>query len=246
MSELQYKPILPKMINRVAAFILDFVLLLILFTGILYFISLFADFDNHYAILQEEYKKVGYLIFNPEVNDYVFITPDSPNYDSVIDLINENELLLKELSFVNRFSVNAPLISVTISMFILEFIIPLFLKNGQTIGMKFFKIALISNNNLAVTSTQLFARCLIGKIAILGVVPVLAILYIFLNAGGGLFGSIILLIIVIIQLIMIIKNKNHEGIQDKIAQVYPVNFTETVIYKTQKELEEAQLIYTKK
>lgn len=246
MSELQYKPILPKMINRAAAFILDFVLLLVLFTGILYIVSKIANFDNHYSILQEEYKKVGYLIFNPEVNDYVFIKPDNPNYDNVIELINANELLLKELSFVNRFSVNAPLISIAISTFILEFIVPLFMKNGQTIGMKFFKIALISNNNLAITSTQLFARCLIGKIAILGVVPVLAILYIFLNAGGGLFGSIILLVIVIIQLVMIIKNKNHEGIQDKIAQVYPVNFAETVIYKTLKELEEAQSIYNKK
>ena len=73
----------------------------------------------------------------------------------------------------------------------------------------------------------------------------LAILYIFLNAGGGLFGTIILLVVVIIQIIMLIKNKNHEGIADKIANVYPVNFTETVIYKTQKELDEAYYNYNK-
>ena len=85
----------------------------------------------------------------------------------------------------------------------------------------------------------------IGKIAVLGIIPMLAILYIFLNAGGGLFGTIILLVVVIIQIVMLIKNKNHEGIADKIANVYPVNFTETVIYKTQKELDEAYYNYNK-
>ena len=245
MGKIEYKPILPKTINRAAAFILDAILLLVLFTGILYFISLIADFDTHYAILQEEYKKVCYLVFNPEINDYQAISPTDPNFDYVVELINDNEVLLKELSFVNTFSVNAPLIGLAISLFILEFIVPLILKNGQTVGMKFFKIALISNNNLAITTTQLFARCIIGKIAVLGIIPMLAILYIFLNAGGGLFGTIILLVVVIIQIVMLIKNKNHEGIADKIANVHPVNFTETVIYKTQKELDEAYYNYNK-
>ena len=101
------------------------------------------------------------------------------------------------------------------------------------------KIALISNNNLAITNTQLFARCVIGKIAILGIIPVLSLLYIFLNAGGGLLGSSLLLIVLIAQIVMLTKNKNHEGIADKIAQVYPVNFAETVIYKSKEELLQA-------
>ena len=245
MGKIEYKPILPKTINRIAAFIIDAILLLILFTGILYFISLIANFDAHYAILQEEYKRVGYLVFNPEINDYQTISPTDPNFDYVVELINDNEVLLKELSFVNTFSVNAPLIGLAIALFVLEFIIPLIFKNGQTIGMKFFKIALISNNNLAITTTQLFARCIIGKIAVLGIIPLLSILYIFLNSGGGLFGTLILLIIVIVQMAMLIKNKNHEGLADKIANVYPVNFTETVIYKTQKEFDEACYNYKK-
>ena len=208
MKKTVYKPILPKTINRAAALILDAVLLLVLFTGILYIISLIADFDAHYALLQEEYKKVGYLIFDPESKEFVTITMDNPNYNHVIDLINENEVLLTELAFVNRFSVNAPLIGIAISLFVLEFIVPLILKNGQTIGMKFFKIALISKNNLAITNTQLFARCVIGKIAILGVIPVLSLLYIFLNAGGGLFGTSLLLIVIIVQIVMLVKNDN--------------------------------------
>ena len=41
------------------------------------------------------------------------------------------------------------------------------------------------------------------------------------------------------------KNKNHAGIQDIIAQVYPVNYSETVIYRNKKELQEAIDSYNK-
>ena len=245
MSNYMSKPTLAKPMNRIAAFILDTVLFLILFTGVLYLISLIFGFDALHDTLRAEQIKEGYLILNAETNEYEIISKDHPNYDVVIENVSNNALLMDTLFTVNQFSMNAPLIALAIVMFILEFVVPMFLKNGQTVGMKFFKIALISNNNLAITTTQLFARCIIGKIAVLGIIPMLAILYIFLNAGGGLFGTIILLVVVIIQIIMLIKNKNHEGIADKIANVYPVNFTETVIYKTQKELDEAYYNYNK-
>ena len=40
MGKIEYKPILPKTINRIAAFIIDAILLLILFTGILMQVSM--------------------------------------------------------------------------------------------------------------------------------------------------------------------------------------------------------------
>lgn len=229
----------PKIVNRLAAFLIDAVLFVILFTGVLYLTSLIFDFDSHYAILQEEYKKVGYLILNAETEKYEFLSPDAPNFKEISQLVTENKIIMEELFFVNSFSVKAPLAATAIVLFITEFIIPIFLKNGQTLGMKIFGIGLLSTNGLAISPIQLFARCFIGKIAVLGIIPVLGILYIFLNYSGGLLGSLMVLIIYGTNLVLLVKSKNNTGIQDFISNVIPVDAKETIFYKTKKDFEEA-------
>ena len=236
----------PKIVNRLAAFLIDAVLFVILFTGVLYLASLIFDFDTHYAILQEEYKKVGYLILNTETNKYEFLSLPAPNFNEITKLVTENKIIMEKLFFVNSFSVKAPLAATAIVLFITEFIVPLFLRNGQTLGMKIFGVGLLSTNGLAINPIQLFARCLIGKIAVLGIIPVLGILYIFLNYSGGLLGSLMVLIVYGVNLVLLIKSKNNTGIQDLIANVIPVDAKETIFYKTQKDFDEDNKINRKK
>lgn len=239
MSKQLYKPVLAKLTNRLAAFLIDAIILVILMTGLLYLISLVFDFDSHYQIMIQEQIKEGYLILNEETEKYETILPTASNYEQVCENVSNNALLMENLFFVNSFSINAPLAALAIVLFITEFVIPLFLRNGQTIGMKCFHVALLSTTNIKINPIQLFARCLLGKIAILGVVPLLAILYIFLNISGGLFGTLIVIIVFGVQLICLLKTKNKTGIQDLIANVYPVDSTETIFYKTTKELQDA-------
>ena len=245
MSRYEYKPVLPKTINRFAAFIIDAILLVILLTGCLYIFSMIFQYDAHLATLESEYIKEGYLILNVEKNIYEYLAETAPNYNAVLESVKNNQVILQEQQYLATYTTNVPALSIAIVLLILEFIVPLFLKNGQTVGMKVFKIALISNNNIRISSLQLFARCLIGKIAILGVIPMFAISYILINPTGGLLGTIILIIIAIIQITTIVKSKNHAGIQDIIAQVYPVNFAETVIYRNKEELQAAVDCYNK-
>lgn len=234
-----FKVCKPKTIHRLAAFLIDAIVFVILFTGVLYLISLIMDFDAHYALLQEEYKKVGYLIFNEEKEKWEFLTSTAPNYEEVTKLVTENKVIMEELFFVNSFSVKSPLIAIAIVLLVVEFIIPLILRNGQTIGMKVFSIGLISNTGIAISPIQLFARCFIGKMAVLGIIPALGILYIFLNYSGGLLGSLIVLVIYGINLFLLIRSKNNTGIQDLIANVIPVDAKETIFYRTMKEFNEA-------
>ena len=246
MDNINFKVCKPTTIHRLAAFLIDAILFVILFTGALYLISLIFDFDTHYSILQEEYKKVGYLIFNEESKKWEFLSQNAPNYAEVSKLVTENDIIMEELFFVNSFSVKSPLAAIAIVLVITEFIIPLILRNGQTVGMKIFSIGLISNSGIAINPIQLFARCFIGKIAVLGIIPALGILYIFLNATGGLLGSLIVLIIYGINLFLLLKSKNNTGIQDLIANVIPVNAKETIFYKTAKELKEANNVIKRK
>lgn len=245
MSKFEYKPVLPKTINRIAAFIIDAILLVILLTGILYLSSVVFHYDAHLAALESEYIKEGFLVLNPETNKYEYLSETASNYQVVLESIKNNKIIISEQNFLNSYTSQAPIACIAIVLFITEFIVPLFLGNGQTVGMKVFKIALISNNNIKISPLQLFARCLIGKIAILGVIPMFGVSFILFNPTGGLLGTLIIIVILIIQITAIMKNKNHAGIQDIIAQVYPVNYSETVIYRNKKELQEAIDSYNK-
>ena len=229
------KPTLAKPIHRLAAFLIDAVVFVILFTGVLYLTSVIFDFDTHHEALLEEYKKIGYYIFNEKTEKWEYLATTAPNYKEVTDLLMNNTIIAEELFFVNSFSVKAPLAATAIVLVIVEFIVPLFLKNGATLGMKCFHIGLLSKNDLAINPLQLFARCFIGKIAILGIIPVLGILYIFLSTGGGLLGTLMVLLVYGIQIGLLIASSNKTGIQDIISSVYPVDANETIFYKTEKE-----------
>ena len=234
-----YKPVLPKTLSRVAAFLIDFVLFLVLFTGVLYLISVITTFNEHYELMKELYIQEGYYILNESTGAYEMISQDAPNYEQVMQNCMANKALVDEIFYVRRFTLNAPLIACAIVLFITEFILPLIFKNGQTLGMKCFHIGLISKSNVRVKVVQLFARCVIGKIAVLGVVPLLALLYTFLSSAGGLLGTIIMLIIYGVHIAMLLGNPNKAGIQDIIASVYPVDLNQTIIYRNEKELADA-------
>lgn len=239
-----YKPIHAKIIHRLAAFLLDLILFVILLTGFLYLISAIFHYNSHLDNLHEEYRKIGYEIYNEETKEYEIISQDDPNIEIIMKEKNQNEIIIKEESFCNSFVLNSPLVAIFLSLGILEIIIPLILKNGQTIGMKCFHVGLLSNNKIAIKPIQTFIRGLFGKIIILTCIPYLGIFYIFyssLYAHGGLLGSIFVLIVAITNSALLIFNKKHVGIQDILAQVYPVDASQVIFYRNEEELKVALL-----
>ena len=93
-----YKPTLAKPIHRLAAFLIDAVAFVILFTGVLYLASLIFDFDTHYANLIEEYKKIGYYIYNETAKKWEYLSTEAENYKQVTELLLSNKVIEEELS----------------------------------------------------------------------------------------------------------------------------------------------------
>ena len=78
-------------------------------------------------------------------------------------------------------------LSLLVSMMILEFVVPLLLKNGQTIGKKAFGIGLVRSDCVKVSTLQLFVRALFGKYTVGTMIPVYIALMVFwgiLNFSG--------------------------------------------------------------
>lgn len=234
-----YKPVQAKLIHRIAAFILDAILFVVLFTGVLYFASLISKYNHHYQNLHDEYIKIGYEIVVDDEGNTRYIDETDINFNEVKEKYNASEIIKQEETFINSFALNAPMISILLSLLILEIIIPSIFRNGQTIGMKCFHIGLLANTNLAIKPVQVFIRGLFGKIVILSLITYMGLFYAFFNPAGGLLGLLIVLVVVIGNTSLLIFTKKHVGIQDIIAQTYPVDSSQTIFYRTEEEFKKA-------
>ena len=135
--------------------------------------------------------------------------------------------------------VNASLLTVSIGVLaaylILELIVPLLLKNGQTLGKKAFGLALVRKDCVRVTPFMLFARTVLGKYTVETMVPVLLVMLLIF----GLFGSIgtsILMIFLVIHVILPMITKNHSAIHDYMACTVVVDFNSQMIFASADEL----------
>lgn len=234
-----YKPTNAKISTRIGAFILDIILFVVLFTGVLYLFSLIANTQQYIDILNEEYIRIGYKYFDEAKQEYVFISEEAANFKEVIELYNASEIIAENNAKLNVLVLNGPLISIVVCSLIFDLLIPLLLKNGQSIGMKVFNIGLLSKSEIAVTPMQVVLRCLLGKITVNKVVPYLALFLVMFAPTGAFFGLLVFLIIFIGNLVLLCSTKNHTGIADIIASVYPVDASQTVFYKTHEERQKA-------
>lgn len=126
-------------------------------------------------------------------------------------------------------------IGVLLSYLILEFIIPLILKNGQTVGKKVFSICLTRPNGVKISNLSLFARTLLGKYAIETMFPILLI-FLFLFGGLGILAIILFALITLLNVIMFIVSKNKTPIHDVIAGTVAVDKSTQIIFESEEEL----------
>lgn len=134
-------------------------------------------------------------------------------------------------------------IGLLLAYIVLEFVIPLFLKNGQTVGKKVFGICLVKENCVKIKPIALFARTLLGKFAIETMFPV-ALLYMFFN-GGGILMLILIAALFILDAVLFFATKNKTPIHDMLAATVEVDAKTQMIYATEDELIAAKTLQDK-
>ena len=118
---------------------------------------------------------------------------------------------------------------------VLEFVIPIILKNGQTVGKKVFGICLVRPNCVKLTNIALFARTLLGKFAIETMFPILLV-FLFLFGGLGILAIILLAAMTILNIVLFFATKNRTPIHDIFAATVAVDMRLQMIFETEEEL----------
>ncbi len=119
----------------------------------------------------------------------------------------------------------------------LEFILPLILKNGQTVGKKVFGICLVHPNCVKISGVSLFARAILGKYAIETMFPVLLV-FLFFFGGVGLLAVILFAALLLLNVILFFATKNRTPIHDLLAVTVAADMRTQMIYASEEELKE--------
>lgn len=135
-------------------------------------------------------------------------------------------------------------VGILLAYLILEFVVPLFFKNGQTVGKKVFGICLVRTDCVKITNLALFARTVIGKFAVETMFPILLV---FLSFTGvlGMLGLILFAALFVLNAVLFFATKNKTPIHDIFAGTVAVDKSIQVIFQSEEELIEKKTLQFK-
>lgn len=132
-------------------------------------------------------------------------------------------------------------VGIVLAYLVLEFIIPLIMKNGQTVGKKVFGICLVRPDCVKINGISLFARTILGKYAIETMFPVL-LAFLFFFGGMGILAIILFCAILLLNIILFFATRNKTPIHDILAGTVAVDMKLQMIYESEEELNEKKAL----
>ena len=232
------------MLKRVSAFMLDIILMVILITGFAWGISSALNFtetaDSLDSVIASYEEKFG-IDFGITSEQYNEMTEEEQkHFDNCYNQVTKDEeyILLSNKIFYSLITIVS--ISFFLSHLVLEFIVPLLFKNGQTLGKKVFSIAVMRIDGVKVNPVIMFVRSILGKYTIETMIP--TIILIMLRFGVGSYVTLaVLALIVLFELILVVTTKTNSFIHDVLASTVVVDLQSQMIFESVEAKKEYQL-----
>ena len=225
--------------KRISAGLFDGILLAVLAVGFGLLLSALLGYDNYNQTVLESYAKYESqygIVFDITQEQYSAMTSvELENYNAAYDALLADDAAMHAYNMVVSLSLMISSIGILLSFLVLEFLIPLMFKNGQTLGKKTFGIGVMRIDGVQITPLQLFVRTVLGKYTIETMIPVLVIMMIFFGTVG-LPGTLLLLALAVAQVAALIVTKNNSLLHDLLAGTVTVDFTSQMIFRTTDDL----------
>ena len=227
--------------KRFSAYLLDIILLIILAVGVSF---LLATALNYEGILKDrEEIQVGYE------NEYgVDLDISQEDYNKLseegkkkIDDVYAKFITSPEVKEIDFLLANLILIIISFSALIpylvFEFIIPLLLHNGQTLGKKVFGVGVMRVDGVKISTMQLFIRSILGKCTVGTLLPIMLGLMWLFNFMP-MFGMVGFFLIVIVQFFCVVATANHTALHELMSATVSVDMSSQLIFDTPEALME--------
>lgn len=229
--------------KRLSAWLLDTVLAITIAMGVAALLSTVLGYDKLSEPLVEiytEYQDTYGVDLGISADEYNKLSEeDKAKYDEAIKAFNEDENARAVYAAVSEKLFSLTLVMLTVGSLVgimaMHFIVPLFFKNGKTLGKKMFGLAVVRSNCVKVSNKVLFIRALFGQYTIETAFPLALLLYFGVTLNVG---SVTVLLLLALQIGVTIATKNNSTIHDLLADTVVVDAASQRIFDTQEEFEE--------
>lgn len=229
--------------KRIAAGILDLILLAVLATGFCSIFSYVLNYDDY--LDQSEQIRDQYIQqyqLPEDVTQQMLDEMTPEEYDAYVAKVDQANAAIqndKEAGRVFSMVLNLSLIiasgGILLPMLLLQFVIPLILGNGQTVGKKIFSLCVARTDTVKINTLQLFTRVILGKYAVGVMIPVYSAIMIYLGVPNLLLLTIAA-VLLLAQIISFAVTRNHYLLHDLMAGTVVVDYGSQQIFKTTDDL----------
>ena len=238
--------------KRISAFLCDIILFAIVAVGIALLLSTVLGIDAQQekmaSICSQYVEEYGLNSFmsKEELDGALSITLTEERYNALSEeqqatvmaagnALYENMEYLQAYGMVNQLILLVVTFSILISQLLLEFVVPLLFKNGQTLGKKIFGVAVMRLDGVKVSPMILLIRAILGKYAVETMIPVFVLLSLLLGTAS-IVTLVLLLLLIIAQIALLIFTQANTPLHDMLAGTVTVDFASQLIFDTPEEL----------
>ncbi len=238
------------LLKRISAFLLDFILMTILVTGLAFLLVVVTGYQSHADVVTEKesyYEEKYDVKFDISYEDYSKLSEAEKKYidDAYAEFMTDDAVTVAIDVMLNLILITSTL-SLLFAFLILEFAVPLIIGNGQTVGKKIFGIGVVFENSVRITGIALFTRTVLGKYTVETMIPIMMIVTMLFAKGFGWVGLLVLGLLLLLQLFAFFKGGmftplhdvlGHTVCVDMATQMVFQNFDELVAYKAARHAE---------
>ncbi len=225
--------------KRISAWLFDAIITVMLTVGFATILSATLNYNKQNTKLQNyytEYETTYGVDFDITEEDYNKLSEEAKtNYQKAQNDFRKDTRVQKIYQTLFLYTLIIVSISLLIGILVVQFIVPLFFKNGQTLGKKIFGIALMRSNSVKITNFVLFVRSIFGLYTIETIFPIALIIMMYFGLMGGV-GTITILLLFGLQVCVLIANRNRTAIHDLLADTVVVDMASQRIFDTESDM----------
>jgi len=236
---MQYDLQKASVLKRIAAFIFDTMMILIVFSltaTLLSWATGYNRYSREYDAIRLSYEKEYGIDIDISAEEYDALSDEAKaKYEAADTAIKADENALRVYGLMFNLSIVITVVGLLLSFVLLELVVPLLFKNGQTLGKKMFGIGIMQYNGVCLSGAALFVRSILVKYTVETMIPVLILLMVMLGSAGSV-AVMIALAIPILQLALLVTTKNRLVLHDVIASTVAVDLASQLIFPSEQAL----------
>ena len=225
--------------KRISAWLLDAILLCIIATLMAFLLSTALNYDSYEARLEARYAhfeaEYGVTRNLTQAQVDAMSPEERANLEAASKAIAEDEEALYAWNMMLQLMILITSFGILSAYLLLEILIPVWLKNGQTLGKKIFGIAVMRADGVRLSLFQLLVRTVLGKYTVETMLPIFLLLLLVFNLMP-LVSVVGIAMILIIQLILLVSTTLRTPIHDMIAGTVTVDLASQMIFENTEEL----------